>query len=99
MEYLHLRIVRSCFWKEVPYLYKYSAFSVLSILTILFNKCQTKSFERNEHSTQRMSLLPMLLVLENNKNLVKHFYEYLHVFTKRAVLKCNLFFKFIQLFA
>ena len=33
-------------------LYKYSAFSGLSILTILLDKCQTKSFEGNEHSTQ-----------------------------------------------
>ena len=29
--------------------YKYSAFSVLSILTILLDKCQKKSFQGNEH--------------------------------------------------
>ena len=34
---------------------KYSAFSVLSILTILLDKCQTKSFEGNEHSSQSNS--------------------------------------------
>ena len=35
--------------------YKYSAFSVFSILTILLDKCQTKSFEGHEHSTQSNS--------------------------------------------
>ena len=35
------------------------AFSVLSILTILLDKCQTKSFEGNKHYTQSNSHVSM----------------------------------------
>ena len=42
---------------QLGFFYKYSAFSMLSILMILLDKCQTKSFEGNEHSTQSNSRL------------------------------------------
>ena len=49
----NLRSALSRVLSQLGSFYKYSAFSVLSILTILLDKRQTKSFEGNERSTQK----------------------------------------------